>query len=437
MPQTLLLPVPRGLVNFVADLLLIILLTFANFVRMLFTFVVVAICVLPYSAFMTIRYFYRRRRHPEQFGPNARVGHVRRKKKERLMTQAQVDEKFPLMSYKQARTMPPANSGIESPVAGTPQAQRDGETDNGEIKARHDDEQLSDVAPPASVSSGYDAQMVEVDRQEDRGQATDVQADRHALEPIEEASPAPDDTIEVSPDTRPSAYTDEQDRQVTDDNTQSQDKRLAGAEKDSEAPVLPEAQASVATVGDEVLNNERDSRSTHSCDRSMDAASAELAFEHGPALELQPIDRAKPDEPMGEDDDDEDHPVMTVPEGSSDDTCAICIDIMEDTEMVRLLTCGHIFHSDCVDPWLTRRRAYCPLCKTDFYVPKPDEDETLSRPATNQDSPEGPTVPEPAADVETRRSSRRRSRSRHRHSTPRHNRAHHRRSMPPVNPRFY
>jgi hypothetical protein len=53
------------------------------------------------------------------------------------------------------------------------------------------------------------------------------------------------------------------------------------------------------------------------------------------------------------------------------DTCAICLDTLEDDEDVRGLTCGHAFHAACVDPWLSGRRACCPLCKADYYVPKP------------------------------------------------------------------
>ena len=53
------------------------------------------------------------------------------------------------------------------------------------------------------------------------------------------------------------------------------------------------------------------------------------------------------------------------------DSCAICLDTLDDEDDVRGLTCGHAFHASCIDPWLTSRRACCPLCKADYYVPKP------------------------------------------------------------------
>lgn len=48
-------------------------------------------------------------------------------------------------------------------------------------------------------------------------------------------------------------------------------------------------------------------------------------------------------------------------------SCAICLETYEHDDVVRGLICGHVFHAECVDPWLTRRRACCPICKRDYY----------------------------------------------------------------------
>ena len=72
--------------------------------------------------------------------------------------------------------------------------------------------------------------------------------------------------------------------------------------------------------------------------------------------------------------DDDDQIQMAVPTemlANPGDSCAICIDTLEDDDDVRGLTCGHAFHASCLDPWLTSRRACCPLCKADYFVPKP------------------------------------------------------------------
>ena len=70
------------------------------------------------------------------------------------------------------------------------------------------------------------------------------------------------------------------------------------------------------------------------------------------------------------------------------DACAICLDTLEDDDDVRGLTCGHAFHASCLDPWLTSRRACCPLCKADYYVPKPrPEGEAAAEASTSRRPP--------------------------------------------------
>ncbi|KAG2420899.1 hypothetical protein HFD88_000513 [Aspergillus terreus] len=60
--------------------------------------------------------------------------------------------------------------------------------------------------------------------------------------------------------------------------------------------------------------------------------------------------------------------------------CAICMDGFEEGDMIRPLTCGHIFHPSCVDPWLTKRQACCPLCKKTFSRNRDSSSETRRAP---------------------------------------------------------
>ena len=46
--------------------------------------------------------------------------------------------------------------------------------------------------------------------------------------------------------------------------------------------------------------------------------------------------------------------------------CAICVDEFEDGEDVRILPCSHIFHSKCIDEWLSNYSSLCPLCKANI-----------------------------------------------------------------------
>lgn len=55
--------------------------------------------------------------------------------------------------------------------------------------------------------------------------------------------------------------------------------------------------------------------------------------------------------------------------------CAVCIESYKAGEVVTVLTCDHIFHKACIEPWLLERRT-CPMCKCDILKALGVEDDT-------------------------------------------------------------
>ncbi|KAM6252363.1 LOW QUALITY PROTEIN: E3 ubiquitin-protein ligase RNF128 [Spheniscus humboldti] len=51
--------------------------------------------------------------------------------------------------------------------------------------------------------------------------------------------------------------------------------------------------------------------------------------------------------------------------GPDGDCCVVCIELYKPNEVVRILTCNHLFHKSCIDPWLLEHRT-CPMCKCDI-----------------------------------------------------------------------
>lgn len=74
----------------------------------------------------------------------------------------------------------------------------------------------------------------------------------------------------------------------------------------------------------------------------------------------------------------------------SDAMCVICLDEFSAGETVRQLPCGHEYHCECIDPWLTVKSASCPLCKHDCSLDIPGNTEQTENDGTTS-SNENPT----------------------------------------------
>ena len=60
---------------------------------------------------------------------------------------------------------------------------------------------------------------------------------------------------------------------------------------------------------------------------------------------------------------------------SAQDNCAICLEVYEAGDSLRILPCRHKFHQHCIDSWLLRETAacVCPICKFDLQ-PSPQKE---------------------------------------------------------------
>ncbi|XP_075809765.1 E3 ubiquitin-protein ligase RNF133 isoform X2 [Microtus pennsylvanicus] len=47
------------------------------------------------------------------------------------------------------------------------------------------------------------------------------------------------------------------------------------------------------------------------------------------------------------------------------DSCVICFESYKPNDTVRILTCNHFFHKNCIDPWILAHGT-CPMCKCDI-----------------------------------------------------------------------
>jgi hypothetical protein len=82
------------------------------------------------------------------------------------------------------------------------------------------------------------------------------------------------------------------------------------------------------------------------------------------------------------------------PKGIPTESCAICLEFLEDDDDVRELQCHHYFHQPCIDQWLTVRRGQCPLCKRNCVDSAPQTANSSEGPNIYP-SPLSPPIPIP------------------------------------------
>ncbi|KAK8796076.1 hypothetical protein WA171_004040 [Blastocystis sp. BT1] len=56
-------------------------------------------------------------------------------------------------------------------------------------------------------------------------------------------------------------------------------------------------------------------------------------------------------------------PSYSIP-SPMDEECAICMTVFSNKDNLRKLSCNHVFHAKCIDPWIINYKAQCPICKS-------------------------------------------------------------------------
>ncbi|CCG84357.1 protein of unknown function [Taphrina deformans PYCC 5710] len=247
------------------------------------------------------------------------IHHGRRRREKKLMTMEEVQSQFPLMTYKSWRAQR-ERQGLST--EGGVQAV-------GQEEAQNAREMLTGQVQPSRAASI-------------RTVRTQRAGSMHSIEPVDTIGSG---VYELGQDGAQKMPKDDQDiTEVEKPIAKSTPSKRTSTmvEREMKEPDSPHSRTSI--------------NSTRPKDISEPANGEEESAEQSGEADAG-VDEAE---------------IAHLPEDiGSGDTCAICIDTLEEDDEIRGLTCGHAFHSSCVDVWLTTRRAICPLCKKDYWVRKP------------------------------------------------------------------
>jgi len=79
--------------------------------------------------------------------------------------------------------------------------------------------------------------------------------------------------------------------------------------------------------------------------------------------------------------------------------CSVCLEDFDCGEKVRMLPCSHLYHLDCILPWLTERQGVCPLCKQHVLYQDPRTTRFTDDESPHQNEAENITENVQSADI--------------------------------------